>query len=103
MAPHGVLVFRFQATSPAAAGSFSRATVSYEGDDVYRFEGDAQGNAVSLDFLSRAAMAQFLVSMLDEEHSVEFATLEPGFSVKYLTDFSYRAIMQNLLMLRDAD
>ena len=102
--PCNKLVLQFSAGRDELAASFFQdGEVSYEGDDTYRFEANTRGEPLTVTFLSRSAMAEFLEWMVVADgHKVKIATKCGGFSLSHFTDVRYDALMRYLLVLRDS-
>ena len=77
-------------------------TTTYEGGDTYSVVANYGGDPFEVDFLSRAATAEFLYRALTPEHNIAVVARSGGFSLSSFTDRSPEALMQYLLLLRDS-
>lgn len=78
--------------------------VTYEGDDTYSVVAIYNGEPFEVDFLSRAATAEFLQKMLRHEHDIAIVSKNGGFKMQlpYSEDRSYASFMDHLVVLRDS-
>jgi hypothetical protein len=77
-------------------------TTTYEGDDTYSVTSDYGGEPFAVQFLSRAAAAEFLHYAMKFEHDLAIISRTGNFSLGPLADRSHEALMRYLLLLRDS-
>ncbi len=97
--PQNKLTLQF---SSQGNGPFEHIVTTYEGDDTYSVVATSGGQPFEVDFLSRAATAEFLYRVLTAEHDISLVPRNGGFSLQHREDRSYEEIMRNLLLLRDS-
>jgi len=104
--PLNKLVLQFSAPQGGAATSlFQNVTAAYEGDDTYSvLATGSNGQPFEVEFLSRAATAEFLQRMLGPDHDVSVTSKDGAFAMPLpdAEDRSYRSLMHHLLLLRDS-
>jgi hypothetical protein len=95
--PHNKLALQF--LSPSGR-HLQRVTTTYEGDDTYSVVANYGGEPFAVEFLSRAAAAEFLHYAMKPEHDLSIVSLTGSFSLEPLADRSHEALMRYLLLLR---
>jgi len=89
--------------APGALHPLVSASVTYVGQDEYRVRASGEGGArLSLSFLSRAAVAEFLEMVLQQEHEGELRAEGFEAALCELEELSAPELMRALLLLRDA-
>lgn len=105
--PLNKLVLQFSVPQDVVVptGLFHNVTAAYEGDDTYSvLATGSNGEPFEVEFLSRAATAEFLQRILGPDHDVAMTSKDGSFAMPLpdAEDRSYRSMMHHLLLLRDS-